>query len=205
MPFVELNSKRLLFIHIPKTGGTSIERWLAQFAALKFRTMGLPEASKCTPQHFRMRDIRALFGENYFDYSFAFVRNPYDRMESEYRMQATLQKAGFWKEYQSFSMWLEANLSRAKNNPFHADNHFRAQWEFLGSDVDIFKFEDGLMRGLEKAATLLGISLPEQFPHELSTSRSEVVIQWDLADRILVQEYFRKDFELFGYEFSAES
>lgn len=200
MPFIEYNSKKVLFIHIPKTGGTTVERWLSQFAPLKFRTVGVPDFTKCTPQHYRMQDFRQLFGDNYFDYVFTFVRCPYARIESEFRMQAELQRSGFWKEYPSFSLWLEANIARAELNPFHLDNHLRPQWEFLGTEVSNFKMEDGLETGLVEAARVLGVKPPQHLPKELSTKDTGIKVHWDLADRLKVQQRFPNDFERFDYQ-----
>ena len=200
MPFIELNGKRALFLHIPKTGGTTIEHWLAEAAPLHFRTVGIPAFSRSTPQHFRWHDFRTLFGDNYFDYVFTFVRNPYDRIASEFRMQAALQRESFWKEHSSFSIWLETTLEIAGRNPIHLDNHVRPQWHFIGSNVRIFKFESGLEAGLKDVAETLGLEPPVDLPRRISTQESEIKFEWDLHDRILVETFYEKDFESFGYE-----
>jgi hypothetical protein len=199
MPFIEYGGKKILFIHIPKTGGTTVETWLSSISPLNFHCNGVPLVSRCTPQHYRLRDFRQLFNRKYFDYCFSIVRNPYDRLESEYRMQIALRRAEFFRTGPPFSLWLERSLSTQKKEPFHLDNHLRPQWEFLGSGIDIFKFEDGLQRIVQHIATQLGLSPPAELPHELSTEGCAETIVWDRADRLLVREHFRHDFTQFGY------
>lgn len=197
MPFIQHNGKRVLFIHIPKAGGTSVESWMKGIAPLRLFSMGVPHASRCTPQHFRAQDIRALLGEGFFDYALTIVRNPYDRIASEYRMRAQLAKESFWKGLPAFSAWIEENLDRQKREKFHLDNHLRPQWEFLGKDVEVFRLEDGLAAPLAAMASRLGVEPPEIPPHEL---RSDVLeIDWEPSDRIRVQDHYARDFETFGY------
>ncbi|WP_140849628.1 sulfotransferase family 2 domain-containing protein, partial [Paracoccus sp. FO-3] len=114
MPFIQHNGKRILFIHIPKAGGTSVESWMKGIAPLRLFSMGIPHASRCTPQHYRAQDIEALLGEGFFDYAFTIVRNPYHRIESEYRMRAQLAKDSFWKGLPAFSPWIEENLDQQR-------------------------------------------------------------------------------------------
>lgn len=197
MPFIQHNGKRVLFIHIPKAGGTSVESWMKGIAPLRLFSIGVPHASRCTPQHFRAQDIRALLGEGLFDYALTIVRNPYDRIESEYRMQAQMAKESFWKGLPAFSHWVEENLERQKHDKFHLDNHLRPQWEFLGKDVEVFRIEDGLAAPLAAMADRLGVQPPEIPPHELRSDALE--IDWGPADRIRVHEHYARDFEAFNY------
>lgn len=197
MPFIQHNGKRVLFIHIPKAGGTSVETWMKSVAPLRLFSIGIPRASRCTPQHYRAQDIRALLGEDFFNLSVTVVRNPYDRVASEYRMQAQIARQGFWKSAPDFSTWLEENLSRQTREPFHLDNHLRPQWEFIGNEVEVFRLEDGLAAPLARLAEVLGLAPPETPPHELRGEPQDIA--WDVADRIRVQTHYAKDFERFGY------
>lgn len=127
MPFIEVDGKRVLFIHIPKTGGTSVEAWLRTQGPLWLHSIGGPAVSRCTPQHYRLADIEHVLGEGYFDYAFAIVRDPYERLASEYKMRAAQQESGFWKVAQPFSYWAEVNLAKQKDHAFQWDNHLRPQ------------------------------------------------------------------------------
>lgn len=197
MPFIQHNGKRILFVHIPKAGGTSVESWMTTIAPLRLFSMGVPHVSRCTPQHYRAQDIKQLLGEGFFDYAFAIVRNPYDRIASEYRMRMQLAKTSFWKGLPSFSPWLEENLDKQKHDKFHLDNHLRPQWEFLDNDVEFFKLENGLSAPLTAISKHLGVNPPTKIPHELQ-STSELVT-WNFSDRIRVYDHYVRDFEALKY------
>jgi len=78
--------KKCIFVHIPKTGGTSIERviWKKISAQLlfgspnRYHTGGL--------QHLKARFIKTEVGEDVFNsfFKFAFVRNPWSKALSQY-------------------------------------------------------------------------------------------------------------------------
>lgn len=199
MPFIEHNGIRVLFIHISKAGGTTVEQWMRSIAPVHLYCDGIPQFTKCTPQHYRLRDVRELFRDGYFDYTFALVRNPYDRIASEYRMRAALAQETFFGTFPSFSMWLEESLQAQRHDPFYLDNHIRPQWEFLGSDVGIFRLEHGIAPALAQVAARLGVAAPEQMPITLSTTEKGIEVKWDHSDRIAVQEHYQRDFTEFGY------
>jgi hypothetical protein len=72
---VIIHSKRLIFIHIQKTGGNSV-------------TAALGGQLNCPEKHFLARDLRERYGADVWDdyFKFAFVRNPWDRLVSWWSM-----------------------------------------------------------------------------------------------------------------------
>lgn len=198
MPFITLSGRNLLYLHVPKTGGTTIEAWMKTLAPLQFHS-GMPPALRCTPQHLRMVDFRTLFAPGFFDVAVMTVRNPYDRIASEFRMRAVLAGKSFWNSYPDFSIWLERTLEAAAKNPFHLDNHLRPQWQFHGTGVEVLKFETGLPAILARMGEIFGAEPPAEPGHHYDTASSGIAFEWDLADRLRVQEFYRKDFEVFDY------
>lgn len=193
MPFVEVDGRRILFVHIPRTGGTTVEQWLMRAGSLRLYSTRKPEYGKCTPQHLRYSDIEALLGENYFSYVFSIVRNPYQRVESEYRLRMSLgdQKVGF-------SEWLDRYLSLRNQDAWILDNHLRPQVEFLGDSVELFHFEDTLEFAMGSVAEACGLPLPR----ELSTPQVELNVSnifWSDEDISRVKAAFKSDFEVLGY------
>lgn len=65
---------KCVFLHIPKTAGTSIERYLRKLDS------NIPEK---TPRQRGFTKFLNEFGEKYF--VFTFVRNPYERLKSAWR------------------------------------------------------------------------------------------------------------------------
>ena len=84
MPFFSNKNYKILFIHIPKTGGTTIEDFLCDSFKISFHTIGVPSALKITPQHLQIKDIELLFNGKEWDYAFSVVRSPYERLKSEF-------------------------------------------------------------------------------------------------------------------------
>lgn len=200
MPYIELGGKRLLFVHIPKTGGTSIEEAMKARGKICFCSLAIPSALKVPPEHFTWNDISAFFPEGYFDYAFTVVRNPYARVESEYRMRSILNRQGYWGATERFSVWLANSLQQAKRDRHFLANHFRPQVEFLGSGIRVFRYEDGLSDVMGRVSKEFGaeITLPEE--RFLSGDDAKATISWDAQDIHLVNEFYRADFEALGYD-----
>jgi hypothetical protein len=150
MPIFTNGNRKILFIHIPKSAGSSIERigrdkgWEESFSV---RGKSLTEAAyyKATPQHFHADILRQIFDFKEFDSVFTIVRNPYDRLKSEY----------YWQRDQSMTNlqvddWVSNIFQRYSENQFICDNHIRPQVEFLPDyeHLKILKLEEN---GVEKA------------------------------------------------------
>lgn len=203
MPFVQANGKNVLFIHIPRTGGTAIEAQLRRAGCLRLFSIGQPLSMRATPQHLRAGDITEIMGDAYFDYSFTVVRNPYDRIKSLFHLQAAAAGQGFWQAAPRFSHWVQHALQDLARDPWAHDHHLRPQWEFIGSGVEVFRYEDGLRAALEPAAAMLGLTLDEGELPQVQPARMEPSpcdgFEWDLADLIRVEEAYARDFDTFGY------
>ena len=201
MPFIDYNGQRILYVHVPKTGGTSIERWMETLGPLRLHSVGTPLPMRVTPQHLRHADIEMILGEGYFDYAFMTVRNPFARLESEYRMQATLAEEGFWGKSPKFPYWLETALGRLKHDEHADDNHLRPQWQFGGEGVEVFRLEDGLDHILKTVAQRIGAPAPETPAHALKTETRP--IRWRKPDILRVRRTYAEDFSAFGYDDSG--
>ena len=206
MPFITLAGKNMLYMHIPKNGGTTVESWLATVAPLHFSTdynLGYSPTFRSTPQHFTADDIQKLFAEGFFSYSFLFARNPYNRIESEYRH---LHKIGHLKKslknlfiIPTFDQWTKESLQKIKSDPWIWDNHLRPQWEYIYPSSDIYKMEDGLLNGIKSVAIKMGVTPPSELPHLNHTRDVKVATRWSDESRLLVQKYYARDFKEFGY------
>ncbi|MDK9701673.1 MAG: sulfotransferase family protein [Sulfuritalea sp.] len=200
MPFIECNGKRLLFIHIPKTGGTSIEESMKDVADVCFCSRAIPPSLKVPPEHFTWSDYAALFPAGHFDYAFAVIRNPYHRIESEYRMRAILSSQGLWGATAGFSVWLANSIHQAGRDKHFLANHFRPQVEFLGSGVRVFRYEDRLDEIINRVSEESGVRITLSGKRFLSGDAYGKEIEWDAQDIQLVNEFYRADFEELGYQ-----
>lgn len=200
MPFIRYRDRNILFVHIPRTGGTTIEHWLRKLGPLGLFSHSLPGFSRVTPQHLRINDVEELLGEGFFDYAFAVVRNPFERIASEYRLRCALAQDGVWKGAPRFSTWLENALEALRKNPFHLDNHLRPQWEFISERVRVFRYEDGLDTVVAKVAADIGATAPlTALTRNLSTQDVAAKADFGVTETERVLAAYGPDFRRFGY------
>ncbi len=151
----------------------------------------------CSPQHFHAEIIQKMFSAESFRYAFTVVRNPFDRIISEYRFRADI-AARQKTELPEFNEWLESSLIKYDLDNYLLDNHIRPQIEFLIPGIDIYKLEIGAAEILMQ----IQLKLPElklKPPNIANASRSERP-QLNDASIKSVQSFYAEDFERFGYE-----
>ena len=99
MPAYRISNKNVLFIHIPKTGGTTIEAFLSSHGPMSLHGRGekilRPYRSSrlsghIPVQHFDASLLEVMFDRSFFDYAFLVVREPVERLKSEYRFAREL-------------------------------------------------------------------------------------------------------------------
>ncbi|MEL6433803.1 MAG: sulfotransferase family 2 domain-containing protein [Pseudomonadota bacterium] len=202
MPAFRIGDKLILFIHIPKAGGTSIKSWLASHAPENLYQKHRPEIFPCVPQHFHGEVLDTLFAPGFFDYSFCVTRNPYDRILSEYNYRINIPRLkNRLLPKPSFERWLKSALSTFKKNGYVHSNHVRPQHEFLIEDTETFRLEDGLGPLQARLTALTGIPLEEQIPTKNPSIKSETKISEYEAG--LIREFYADDFERFGYDLES--
>lgn len=205
MPFVRYRDRNILFVHIPRTGGTTVEHWLRELGPLRLFSYSLPAFSRVTPQHLRSNDIEELFGAGFFDYAFTLVRNPFERIASEYRLRCALASESVWKGTPRFSTWLENALEGYRKAAFHLDNHLRPQWEFVSEQLNVLRYEDGLAAALKQVADDIGAPAPVSLPRKLATGETGPAVRFDVADIERVLATYGADFDRFGYAKTASA
>jgi hypothetical protein len=201
MPVFVINGKKILFIHVPKTGGTTIERVLSQHGPMSLHSNGScfrdqfrgGWLSKPVPlQHLHGALLGRLLLPCQFDLVFMLARDPVQRMISEYRHARELRRP---EALLSFSAWLRICLNLASIDPSFRNNHFRAQADYHVEGAKIFHFEDGIIPCLDEISANLNLPKFESLPHE-RRSRS-FAAEPSSRDVELIQEAFAADYGLF--------
>ena len=174
---------RVLFIHIPKTGGSSIEAWLRShgYTLDKINTWDGP-----TNQH-APREVYSQWG--HFDYKFTVVREPLTRFISTLGFRMIHAVDG-----ERIATEILDSLHRNKLE-VNWGNHFQPQVDFIDDDVEIFKFEENFFHSVSGALKILG-----PFPHE-NKSRTTVAAE-HLSDKTIarIRQRYQQDYNTFGYE-----
>ncbi|MFV0292437.1 MAG: sulfotransferase family 2 domain-containing protein [Paracoccus sp. (in: a-proteobacteria)] len=138
-----INGKIILFVHIPKCGGSSIEKYLQEKGALGFKLQGRKDWCKTVPQHIHADLYKPMFPKPFTDDIFTVFRDPVQRILSEYRYRMDRREKNM-----PLSDWVSKSFANYKDNKYTLDNHLRPQVEFLCKGVKIFRFEDGIVNVL---------------------------------------------------------
>ena len=159
MPVFSLEERKMniLFVHIPKTGGGSVEHFFRDhgFKVDLFSCdPSLLSCFKCSPQHMHASLLSSMLNLANFDYMFTVVRNPVDRMLSEYKWRVRHP----WSAH-GFDSWYLKVRSEKLKNPYLFDNHVRPQSEFLLPKIKIFSFDLGFSRILDAVAKDVDLKL----------------------------------------------
>ncbi|WP_298331226.1 sulfotransferase family 2 domain-containing protein [Asticcacaulis sp.] len=209
MPFFRYKDKTILFIHVPKTGGSTIEEWIETFADINLlqnntvigeNPYGMPEILPCTPQHLMQSEIDKYFTDR-FDYTFTVVRNPYKRVESEFKFKQIIHKVLGTVPDQSFDEWVRTIGDQFAHDPWARDNHLRPQHEFFDARARLFRFEEGLLNICRAVSEDIEAPAPDdRLSHVLDGSAHNHEIVWSDEGRAHVKAFYREDFSKFGYD-----
>jgi hypothetical protein len=183
-----------IFIHINKTGGTSIGR-----------AIGLPKK-----RHLSARQVIDLVGEEAWAraYKFAFVRNPWDKVVSQYEFRVRTNQTRMGERRISFKDWVLRTIGGRQDAEYFDRPHlFQPQVEWLTDHAGrvsmqrIGRFER-LARDFAEICGDLGIA--PAIPHLNRTERrTDYRDYYDRETAEVVARWYRADIERFGYAFDA--
>lgn len=187
------NYDKVIFVHIPRTGGTSVRSSLQNISKkyeLDFRT-----------NHQYLEDFNP--GEE--DFIFSFVRNPYERLISWYNFHH------HHKEVRgiSFSDWVKGGFpTHWEKRDFLPSDALSQHKYFIRNDKNPLNFlgkHENLKKDFYKLLRILNLEIPGRFPHHRPSKKNKegknnIYDYYDKESIEIVNEKFSKDFELFGYK-----
>ena len=201
------HDRRLIFVHIPKTGGTSILNLLGlwqKHRSANLRTL-FGEFGPFDLQHLTLSQLRQFLteGEMTSYCKFAFVRNPWDRAVSGALWQARFSEMGI-RDLRDYVDWAERVIGHGARRP--SDAHAMPQSAFVVS-ADRSLGVDHLGRFEEYRTDLEAIlgrflTMSYQLPYKLQqTQRGHYrdYYHGDLQTR--VAKLYAEDAQRFGYAF----
>jgi chondroitin 4-sulfotransferase 11 len=195
---------KFIFIHIPKTGGTSIEALFDQ------SFYGWDDKFCLWKQHCSIHQMQSVYGidvDSY--YKFAIVRNPWDRAVSDYKWWTRPNSPFFdflnnttLEDYLLIRNGYE-KINHLNDSTGRAD-HFYTQYSFVeigGACVMdcIIKFEN-LQQDFNIFCDQIG--MPQQkLPHTNKTNRKHYSEYYNQKTIDIVAQKYHKDIEYFDYQF----
>lgn len=197
------HERTLLFIHVPKTGGTALETFFRGIGFTGYfdppTYMPVRAYLKVPPAHYDYGALNRLFNLEAM-YSFAVVRHPVKRMISEYKWATEKSTGAETLAKMDFGQYLRFMFDNYRRDENVAAGHFKPQVRFVGEKVTkIFKYEAGLdniVRDVIRDVGLTHDNLPRLPSVNSSSGRTVVPTASDLA---LIQEFYAEDFAAFGY------
>jgi hypothetical protein len=212
-------SGKIIFIHIPKTGGTSIEyffdlchpdcfwfdRWdLDQEAFIrqhKHRTKS--PGIYFEPQHYTPEVLKDLIPDYNQYFKFTFIRNPYTKLLSEYYWLRKTQLNSI-RDFSpgAFHSWCKKFLKQVPNS------HCEPQSNYVDHSIDFTGRYENLetdfasLIHIMKERKLIPGDTPSSLPNKLSTGieKSQLIAFIKPKTKELIQKRFLRDFDQFGYE-----
>lgn len=201
---------KFLYIHIPKTGGTSIE------------SIFNPKASVTNVpyKHHTLRGYENLnkHADQYF--KFSFVRNPWDMTASMYNY--LWKKDAPWpnrwrdihKEFSklSFKEWVVhpsfqfPTIRSVDVNPNldGRDGDFSSWLVSKNYTINFIGRYENLQGDFNTVCDKIGIPL-QQLPHKNKSKHKHYAEYYDDETREIVARKYAKDIECFGYEFEQQA
>ena len=197
---VVCHMRKIIFIHIPKTAGSSIEHLLRDEGRYELDFIGVRNGR--STHHYMGIELKMILKDLYPKYyKFSFVRNPYDRLISEY-FWCRIKDVGH-KFNKTFDQFLDYVEDIVKNKKFFKpieNDHFIPQYSFLFFNNkllvnNIFKYED-----IETVAPLIKkrLKIKTTLQHLNKSVKNEITLTQEQKDRIY--NLYKIDFETFNYE-----
>ena len=190
------NKHKYIFVHVPKCGGTSIEKQLLELEGIPFPHGDTPlkHLDKSTGEQYLLGRGRQHFTiDQYPDidyFKFTFVRNPWCRMVSEYIWRKRIYNC---PDYTFRQFILNPPTSKSANHLWPQLWFMKDEMDFIGKFENLQKDFDYVMNRL---------NLPQQkLTHENCTLHKPYRDYYDDETEEVVAERYKDDINCFGYEF----
>ena len=211
------HTHRFLFVHVPKTAGSSVTAALQPFCAQPEKvwfnrmlsSVGLnvnwfgPVTWRRGRKHTTAGQMQRMYPTELFQtyYKFAFVRNPWDLMVSyyhyiqsrpEHHRSTKVQLLDSFEEYLAY----EIKRDKISQTRFLMD----ANGELLVDYVGCF---ESLREHFNVICSELNIDA--ELEHRNSSSHCNYQSYYDATTRQMVAEHWQQDIEQFGYSFEGDA
>ncbi len=211
-----------LFVHIAKTGGTSVRsaleglRWrdpwyLAMFLCSRLSHLSGHRIAAKLPRHAKAIAAQEMLPRDFYEslFKFAFVRNPWDLQVSSFH-HIRRERPHYLGGHEDFPGFLRWKLDPERPYQYHVDTSIELQSDYLIDlhgrvIVDFIGRYERLEADFTDACKRIGIPAPALPHRRQATDRSkDYRSYYDDATAALVAERFKADIDLLGYRFDPD-
>ncbi|WP_223788349.1 sulfotransferase family 2 domain-containing protein [Marinicella meishanensis] len=178
-----------IFIHINKTGGSSVEK-----------ALGLPF------EHLTALEKKAEVGANKWQskFTFSFVRNPFDKVCSHYRYRVRTNQTQMQTSPISFNEWVRRSYGDRDPQYYDKPKMFMPQVEWL-ADAQGHLLVDQVYRFEQLAADFSDLArrfdLNVRLPHLKASKKVSYRDYFDDTSKSIISDRFAGDLATFDYHF----
>jgi hypothetical protein len=179
-----------IFIHINKTAGISIQK-----------ALGMPKQLHVLSWHLYKKIDRERWNNCF---KFAFVRNPYDRVVSDYHYRCKTNQHNLGSNPLSFKEWVDKTFVEC--DPFYHNMRFtfmpQIEWLTAPNGKVLIDFI-GRFESLEHDFSLIcdRLNVKNRLEHENRSSRSDFRSYYDDDTYEIITDWYKKDLDYFNYNF----
>ena len=209
---------KTIYIHIPKTGGTSIEttlcprgnelygfedqqgNYIKNADGLKMLADNKELRLTCL-QHISADQIKNRYNSNIWSdyYKFTVVRNPWDLLVSHYSYTIQTNRIDILERHNLNTESKFKDYVKKVNLPLQVNYVTNNAGELIVDHVCRF---ENLQQDFDIVCNKIGISR-QQLPHKNATKHKHYIEYYDYETREIVAEKCAKDIEYFDYTFGG--
>lgn len=182
------HNKKAIFVHIPKTAGTSVKNLVGLSPEITMHTKPTNMVHKKTWDKYT---------------SFTIIRNPLDRFFSNYFFHTSPKYSGGLMSIcpELKKMNVKEYFNRLKKID---SNHIDPQHEFISHKysshiLDVVCRLENIKKDIKKICKLFDVS-ECQLPHKNSSEKYKYDVRVKNRTMEKILKYYKKDFEIFGYK-----
>lgn len=213
---------KFLFVHIAKTGGTSVRtslqklRWsdpwyLPMFLCSRFSHLSGHRIGSKFPRHSKIIAAREMLPADFFNslFKFSFVRNPWDLQVSSFH-HIKRERPEFLFGHNDFASFMKFKFDPEREYQFHIDTSLQLQSDYLidlhgNILVDFIGKYESLQEDFAQACRSIGIK-ERTLPHkrEAKDRKKDYRSYYNDETAELVASHFSRDIQLLDYQFDFE-
>lgn len=211
-----------LFVHIAKTGGTSVRaalqtlRWgdpwyYPMYICSRFSSLSGHRIGAKFPRHSHIILAKEMLPENFYRdlFKFAIVRNPWDLQVSSYH-HIRRERPQLIEHIEDFDAFIRWKLDPSRSYQYHIDTSIESQLDYLidlkgEQQTDFTGRYEHLQDDFAQICERIGVkhlTLPHK--RQAKDRKKDYRSYYDDALAELVGDYFKRDIEAFGYRFDPE-